>query len=412
MRRSVAATLVAGLFALSACASAPSPSAPVAAASTPEVATATAPSPSTTAAATATARPTGSSPSLAISPTPSLATGTLASGKALPVCTPGEPKASDTVAFVASGHAWALDPSGGHLTCLFAVVDPGPFAWGPLGDRVLLGGLEIKGVAGGPSLARSGEAVATSEWSRPTGKSLIYAPASDTSLRKLYLSGAKSLDVTPVALPRYLSVAYHPSGEAFAFAVERDGKQAIWISSNEGKRPERMVFSNVGTTFPAIAFDVDGKHLLYAAQHGDAPAELHTIDVTDPTQAPLVWTGQAGQRILDIHPGRKSGTVAWTAATSACADSVAMAQLPSGIVRALPDVGLPTRAIGWLGTTKLLVATGGCDGPVDLSAVDLAKGSIVPLVSGVAMGAVRTPVPTPAAPLPKLLAATVGSGFG
>jgi hypothetical protein len=36
----------------------------------------------------------------------------------------------------------------------------------------------------------------------------------------------------------------------------------------------------------------------------------------------------------------------------------------------------------------------------------------VSLVSGVALGAVRTPVPTPAAPMPKLLAATVGSGFG
>jgi hypothetical protein len=43
--------------------------------------------------------------------------------------------------------------------------------------------------------------------------------------------------------------------------------------------------------------------------------------------------------------------------------------------------------------------------------VDLAGGSVVPLVSGVSVAAVRTPVPTPAAALPKLTA-TEGSGFG
>jgi hypothetical protein len=64
----------------------------------------------------------------------------LASGKPLPSgCSDRHSEPTQTVAFVAEGRAWVLDPSSGALTCLFEVTDPGPFAWGPLGDRVLLG---------------------------------------------------------------------------------------------------------------------------------------------------------------------------------------------------------------------------------------------------------------------------------
>ena len=169
------------------------------------------------------------------------------------------------------------------------------------------------------------------------------------------------------------------------------------MSSNTGKNPTLLVFSEVGTKFGAIGFDVDGRHLLYAAQHADGHAELHTIDVTDTTQAPVLWEGSVGWTVTDIQPGLLSGTVAWTTQTS-CTDSIAMAQTPGGTVRALPDVAGPTRTVGWLGATQLLVATGGCGGPLDLSAVDLTTGSIVSLVSGVAIAAVRTPVPKPPAP--------------
>jgi hypothetical protein len=67
--------------------------------------------------------------------------------------------------------------------------------------------------------------------------------------------------------------------------------------------------------------------------------------------------------------------------------------------------------VGWLSATQVLVSTGTCAGPIDVSAVDVASGAVTPLVSGVSAAAVRTPVPTPAAPLPKGVA-TEGSGFG
>jgi hypothetical protein len=63
--------------------------------------------------------------------------------------------------------------------------------------------------------------------------------------------------------------------------------------------------------------------------------------------------------------------------------------------------------VGWLGATQVLVATGACGELLDLSAVDLSAGSIVPLVSGVSVAAVRTPVRTPPAPLPGSIAAIV-----
>jgi len=351
--------------------------------------------------------PTASLPSASPSASPPVTT--LASGGALPACEPAVPDASDTVTFVASGFAWALNPSGSKLTCLFAVADAGPFEWGPLGDRALLGGLEVKGLAGGPSLAATDQAFAAITWSRPTGKSIVYASDDGTSLQKVQVNGGPNLDVTPLPSSKYLSVTYHPSGEAFAFAMDQGGAQSILISSNTGKTPGRLVFTEEGTKFGALAFDVNGRHLLYAAQHADDHADLHSIDITDPTKAPEVWSGPVGRMILDIKPGLRSGTVAWTTGTS-CADSVAMAQSPAGTVTAIPEASGPTRAVGWLSASQVLVATGDCDGLLDLSAVDVAIGSIAPLVLGVDAAAVRTPVPTPPAPLPAAVA-TLGSGF-
>jgi hypothetical protein len=385
-RRSRATAIVAAALALSTCtlSNAPSPAPP------------------------STQSPTAAASSTPI-PIPSPSGATLASGAALPDCVLGEPAASATVTFVAAGHAWALSPNGDNLTCLFAVDDAGPFAWGPLGDRVLLGSLEVKGVAGGPSLAESVADVAAAEWSRPTGKTIVYATGAGSSLKKVQLNGAPTQDVTPVPSATYLNVTYHPSGQAFAFAISRSDGQSIWLSTNLGAKPAAMVFSVEGTAFGAMGFDVDGTHLIYAAQHADNHAELHSIDITDPSKAPVVWEGPVGRTIPSLIVGPVTGMVAWTSQAS-CDDSIAMVHTKTGSESAVPGASGPTRAIGWLDASHLLVATGGCDGPLDLSAVDLTTGSVFPLVSGVAIAAARAPVPTPFAALPKNVVLN-GRGF-
>jgi hypothetical protein len=302
-----------------------------------------------------------------------------------------------------------MSPIGDDLVCLFAIDDAGPFAWGPLGDRVLLGSLEVKGIKSGPSLAASEGAVVAAEWSRPTGKTIVYAPGAGSSLKKVQLNGAPTQDVTPVPSATYLSVAYHPSGEAFAFAISRSDGQSIWLSTNLGAKPAAMVFSVEGTTFGAMGFDVDGKHLIYAAQHADNHAELHSIDITDLTQAPVVWEGPVGRTIPALFVGPVTGTVAWTSQAS-CDDSTAMVRTGAGSEPAVPGATGPTRAIGWLDASHLLVAAGTCVGPLGLSAVDLSTGAVVPLVSGVALAATRAAVPTPFAALPKNVVLN-GTGF-
>jgi hypothetical protein len=334
----------------------------------------------------------------------------MASGEGLPACSPGQPAATATVTFVADGDAWAVSPSGADLVCLFPLDENETLVWGPLGDRAMLPGLEVRGVAGGPSLPPARETPSAATWTRPTGTSIVYVTADGSRLEKARLNRSPTQDITPMAGATFLSVAYHPSGEAFAFAVLQDGAESIWISTNKGKTPQRLVFSTEGTQFGAIGFDPDGRHLLYAAQHADNHPELHQIDVTNPSAAPVMWSGPVGSTITGIQPGLVSGSFAWTSEAAPCAGTTAMAHSAAGTMPLLPDAIGPTRAVGWLDETTVLVAAGPCDGTVDLSAVNTTSGSVAPIAFGVAAAAVRTPVPTPPAQLPAPVA-NLGSGF-
>src|SRR4029453_14841130 len=81
-------------------------------------------------------------------PTAPPPTGAATAGGALPEGCPGDAPSPTTapVTFVAEGRAWATTPDGLRLWCLFEVRRPGPFLWGPRGDRVVLDGLEVRGV--------------------------------------------------------------------------------------------------------------------------------------------------------------------------------------------------------------------------------------------------------------------------
>jgi hypothetical protein len=349
--------------------------------------------------------PTASTPS----PTGGSDNARLASGESLPAsCVAGAPNQMDTVTFVAGGHAWALSPDGTRLSCLFDVADPGPFLWGPLGDRALLGGFEVKGLPGALTRASSDLQSGATSWGRPTGKSIALVSSDGNALEKVHLNGKPLEDITPLRNARYLSVAYHPSGLAIAFAVQRGAAESIWISSNEGTKPRRLVFSTQGTRFGALGFSDDGVALYYAAIHAGGASVLHDLSLENPTEVGALASAPPGKRILDIRAGLVSGAVAWTVGSS-CTDSVAMARDADGTRMTIPAGARPTRVLGWLDADRVLIGTGGCSDSMDLSAVEVSTGTTVPLVFGVQAGGVRTPAPTPPPPLP-LTDAEVGSG--
>src|SRR5881396_3121492 len=182
-----------------------------------------------------------SAPTTTTSPTgsPAPVGAVLADGTPLPSGCPKGATASQTVAFVSAGRAWALDPSTNALSCLFAVDDPGPFAWGPQGDRVLLAGFRVRGVAAdAPNLPPIGAQPATFGWGHPNGLAVVFADGPGVPEKRFMDDGSvEQLSALPSGT--YLQIAYHPSGLALAFVVERNGKQAIWFSTNEGDDPER-----------------------------------------------------------------------------------------------------------------------------------------------------------------------------
>lgn len=309
---------------------------------------------------------------------------------------------------MSAGHAWALSTDGTRLTCLFDVSDPGPFVWGPLGDRALVGGFEVKGLTGALTLPPSDLRSGTTAWGQPTGRSIVLVSADGHALEKVHLDGEPKEAITPLRPARYLSVVYHPSGLALAFDVERGGGQSIWISSNDGKNPKRLVFSKEGTKFGVLGFGADGVFLYYVALHANGTSVLHDISLKKPTEVGAVASAPPGLQILDIRPGLDPGTIAWTNGTS-CDDSVAMARDAKGNDLTVAGGSRPTRVLGWLDAKRILVATGGCAEPIDLSAITVSTGTAVPLVLGVDAAGVRTPAPTPPPPLPKS-DADVGSG--
>jgi hypothetical protein len=324
----------------------------------------------------------------------------LASGKRLPaVCVVRAVRPNAAVAFVANGHAWALEPKSGSLACLFRVRRPGPFAWGPRGDRALLARLEVKGLAGAPHRPPTGIDPRVESWGRPIGKSIVFVGRGGRALLKAHPAGGGFLDVTPIRGVRYERVVYHPSGLAFAFVIRRGKHASVWISTNVGKQPRKLVHGRLHTGFEALAFMRDGSTLYFAARHSDGHVDVHLLPIVGATEAPVVWSGKPGEHVSNLFPG--AGTnVAFTVGQS-CATSRAVVVTggrPKG-ADALPG-RRPSRALGWIDDRHLLVATGGCGAPFDLYSVSTVSLRSRLLVRGVATASVRRPEQLPPPPLP------------
>jgi hypothetical protein len=337
----------------------------------------------------------------------------LASGTRLPArCVPRGARPAATVTFVANGFAWALEPGSGGLTCLFAVRDAGPFAWGPRGDRALLARLEVKALADAPSRPPTGVDPAASSWGRPIGKSIVFVGRGGRALLKAHPAGGGFTDVTPVAGARYERVVYHPSGLAFAFILRRGGRDSVWISSNVGKTPRRLVHGRLHTRFDALAFGKAGAVLYFAAGHADGHVDVHSLELVGATSAPVVWRGAPGERVWDLSPAPRTdpGTQLALTVGRSCESRRAVfvgAGHPRG-VEALSGER-PSRVLGWLGERRMLVATGGCGEKLELYSVSTTSLDARLLVRGVDAASVRLAEPSPPPPLPpEVLGARTG----
>jgi len=328
---------------------------------------------------------------------------TLGNGDPLPrSCSGGPAKARQDVAFVASGKAWAVDRGGTRLSCLFRVGEAGPFAWGPQGDRVLLADLEIRGITGrDPSLGAIGQRVRAFDWGHPLGLAVVFATSDPTPEKRFMDDGrVERLDEMPSG--RYLHIAYHPSGLALAFVVDRGGRQRIWLSTNEGLDPVPLVYSRGGTRFTSIAFTPDGQRLVWTAQHAGGYPQIHAMDLADRTGFTDGWRGETGQAATNLLLPPEGALQAFDVGDT-CGDRVATIALTPRVAHpALPDADLPTTALGWLDGTTLLVGEGGCGDPMDVVAVDVG-GNATPVVLGVEAAAARTittaaPTSVPAPP--------------
>jgi hypothetical protein len=311
------------------------------------------------------------SASESVPPTPSVEPvgARLADGTPLPEgCITGAVK-SQTVAFVAEDRAWALDPDTNELSCLFPVDDPGPFSWGPQGDRVLLAGFEIRGVgSGAPNLPALQTPITAFDWGHPVGLAVAFADGKGHPRKRFILDGRQTkLDALPDG--NYLHVSYHPSGLALAFVVETDEGQEIWLSTNEGEDPQRLIFSKKGTTFTSLAFSPDGERLWWTAEHAEGYPELHFMNLDTRTGFGTSWRGTEGTIAggLKLAP---AGPLTAVTEGGECSEHKALVLNNGTMTVALPDETRPTEALGWLDRRTVLVAAGGCGDPIDLYAVD------------------------------------------
>jgi hypothetical protein len=324
----------------------------------------------------------------------------LPDGTALPAGCMRGAGASFTVAFVAEGRAWGLDPDDGDLACLFPVEDAGPFAWGPQGDRVLLNGFEIRGIgADAPQLPAIDTSVSAFDWGHPQGLAVVFADAKGIP-RKRFVDDGRLIRLGSLPRGKYLQVAYHPSGLALAFVVRTPDGQEIWLSTNEGEDPQRLVFSERGTEFTSLAFSPNGRTLWWTAQHEEGYPELHFMRLESRTGFGTSWRGTEGAAAggLRLAP---SGPLQAVTEGTACEERKALV-LSRGETRvAIPDETRPTEALGWLDRTTLLVAAGGCGAPTDLFAVD-GRGldAQAALVLDIEIGAPRTQVTNPPTSVP------------
>jgi hypothetical protein len=363
------------------------------------------------------APPPGTAPSsgpTAVTPSTTPSAAALADGTAVPTtCDSKRLSASQTVAFAAGGNVWALDPSSGRLTCVVESADPGPFLWGPLGDRVLLGGFRVAGLGSSPSFDLDGYQAQVADWGHPIGIAIVFAQRATGVPEKFFLDNDKVQKLAAMPHGTYLDVAYHPSGLALAWVIRLHGRQEIWFSTNEGTDPKQLVFSQQGSTFSDIEFTHDGSTLVYIANHPPGAPVVHSIDLSDPKTLHSVWQGNEGDYLRNVSLSPTDGRMVATEGQTCGQERAVQLVHERQALPSLPGEHRPTSVLGWVDAHTYLVGAGGCGAPMDVYAASTKHG-VEPnlLVTGVDAAASRAAAPPAPTSLPKEVQLDTGSGVG
>jgi len=341
---------------------------------------------------------------------PDTAAGLAAAGALPDGCARDAPSPNSApVAFVAAGRAWAASADGRRLWCLFEVRRPGPFLWGPRGDRVVLDGLEVRGV--GARVWRPGLGIqpVSLTWLGPAGNALAFVSPGGLNLELAALGSIDQRELTPLRGASYQAVAAHPSGRALAFAVQRDGTAEVWVSSNTATGAVKIAAGKA--RFGPLAFSAGGKALYYGSKLPDGTRRVDIYSLTAAEPLAPAWAGR--RDVLAIVPRRdKAGTQLAIDTGGGCDDRRAdLSGLDGGQGRPLlPSAQRPTSAVGWLDNRRVLVAEGGCEGPFDLWVVDVGGREPAIIARGVTRGAVRRPDLRPVPQAPDLTALAAAGG--
>ena len=316
--------------------------------------------------------------------------------------------------FAAQDRVWALDPGTGRLSCLLTSRHPEPFLWGPQADRVLLGGLRVAGWRDAPSYPPSNVRPSIADWGHPVGLAVVYTVAGGSHPLKFFMDTGETETLTDLPSGHYLGVAYHPTGLALGFIIERGGTQSIWLSTNEGQQAKRLVFTKTATTFSDLTFSADGQDLIYMAHHREGYSHLHSIDLAKPDTINSLWKGPVGEYVRTVEPSPDDQLFAVTEGTTCEEDHAALLIGNAGDERPLlPDVDGPTSVLGWIDAVPVLVGAGGCGTPMSVYEVPVVQSTPAQLlVSGVSVAASRAPAPSTPASLPREVLLDTGSGVG
>ena len=308
------------------------------------------------------------------------------------------------MSFAAGGRVWAFSPDDpANLHCLFTQADAGAFSWGPRGDRVILAGLQVKGVGSSAARPPGNFHPTYFTWSRPSGTTIWFTAGSDTSVFRADIGGASAMEITPLPNVTYGDMAYHPSGLAVGFVSTDARGTGLWMSTNTGANPLLLVAAPPGTTFGHIVFAHDGKGLYYSVDRADGTHGLARVDLPTDTPTQNLWTGGApiAGDIVELAgvPGLGltiGATCAQHEAVFSALDGTAGKPLTSGLSG-------PTSVVGRLDADRFIVAAGGCGGPQDLYLAHVSGQAPQLLVKAVDNAGMRLPEPVPAPPLPQNL---------